>query len=194
MTKARDIASMLSSTQTLANKTLSTGSIGSGVTGLTGVKNCDTWRITSNFQVPATGSNYITANLEKEDTGMMSQTIGTGMTESSGVFSFPSIGLWLVLSNTFVTSGTSGNYAGFTSRYTRDNSSYSGVLSDSYTHVETSGHHRPISGQGILDVTDISNVKMKFEFYVHASASGSTIAGSIVANYTNVTFIRIGDT
>ena len=176
--------------------TVTSGSIGSGVTGLTGIKNCDTWRITSNFQIPDVGNNYLTANWERDDTGMMSQTIGTGMTESSGIFSFPSTGLWLVMTNFLVNTGTTGSWAGFLSLFTRNNGtdSYGGTLSENYCHVASNMHISGASAQGILDVTDISNVKMKFNFKVHSSGSSTTLGGNTNVNYSCVTFIRIGDT
>ena len=42
--------------------------------------------------------SYITANLERVDNATFGK-IGTGMTESSGVFTFPSTGIYLVTSN-----------------------------------------------------------------------------------------------
>ena len=63
-------------------------------TGFGGVTEADQWRITSDF---STAAGDITANWERADTSLNSGTKGTGMTESSGVFTFPSTGWWLVL-------------------------------------------------------------------------------------------------
>ena len=57
-----------------------------------GITEADQWRLTSNL----TGSaDPISANLERADDPSFAK-IGTGMTESSGVFTFPSTGIWRV--------------------------------------------------------------------------------------------------
>ena len=57
----------------------------------TGITEADQWRLTAN----KTDSSDITANLERNDSTGFGY-IGTGMTESSGIFSFPSTGIYLV--------------------------------------------------------------------------------------------------
>ena len=74
------------------NLNLTTGSIGSGVTGFTGIKEYDLWRITSSFSNDA---DPVNANWERHDQSHTGQ-LGTGMTESSGVFTFPSTGIWVI--------------------------------------------------------------------------------------------------
>ena len=54
-----------------------------------GLAEADQWRLTSDFASDA----IITANLERTDTYGFGQ-LGTGMTESSGVFTFPSTGFY----------------------------------------------------------------------------------------------------
>ena len=58
-----------------------------------GITMADQWRITTTFQVSSTA--FITSNWERVDTNGYGK-IGTGMSESSGVFSFPSTGIYLV--------------------------------------------------------------------------------------------------
>jgi hypothetical protein len=58
-----------------------------------GITETDQWRLTADFSTG--GDNFLTTNLERVDnTGF--GYIGTGMTESSGVFTFPSTGIYLV--------------------------------------------------------------------------------------------------
>ena len=67
--------------------------------GLGGVTEADQWRITSNQTINAhQGYNWgnanvmLTSNWERNDTYF--DKIGTGLTESSGVFTFPSNGIY----------------------------------------------------------------------------------------------------
>ena len=66
---------------------------GANLTGISaGITEYDIWRISSGFTGDA---NPVTSNLERcDDTGF--EKIGTGMSESSGVFTFPSTGKYIV--------------------------------------------------------------------------------------------------
>src|SRR5210317_1446528 len=64
------------------------------VTGTGGITEADMFRLTA-----VTNQNTdadITTNIERVDDATFSK-IGTGMTESSGVFTFPSTGLYLII-------------------------------------------------------------------------------------------------
>ena len=79
---------MLSETITVAN----------GGTGLTsgfknGITMADQWRLTANTNQGVSGD--ISSNWERVDTDGFNY-IGTGLTESSGVFTFPSTGIYLI--------------------------------------------------------------------------------------------------
>lgn len=116
--------------------------------------------------------------------------IGTGMSVSSGVFTFPNTGKWLVYTKmSTVTSGSDN--AAINIMVTTNNSSY--------TQVQTVFDGNPSGGITggdsafyFLDVTDTSQVKMKF---VAASlASGSRINGNSNLIESHFLFVRIGDT
>ena len=83
----------------------------------------DTWRVTTNF---AGDAAPITANWERDDTDGNGY-IGSGMSQSSGVFTFPSTGFYRV---TFyhqfsgMVSGSNSNYVQQEIQYTANNSSY----------------------------------------------------------------------
>jgi hypothetical protein len=74
-----------------------------GTNFLQGITMADQWRLTASIN----GTNGdITANLERNDSPSYG-SIGTGMTESSGIFSFPSTGIYLVTVSAYFNS-TSG--------------------------------------------------------------------------------------
>jgi hypothetical protein len=158
-----------------------------------GITMADQWRITATKTVSSSASD-ITANWERIDsTGQ--GTLGTGMTESSGVFSFPSTGIYYVALNlAFYTSSAESRYIETQIRVTTDNSSYNYVsrLNTSVSYINSSNTYANSSQATLIDVTNISNVKVMFRVQ---SENGTTISGSTDHNEGNMfTFIRLGDT
>ena len=151
-----------------------------------GLSMADQWRLTAN----ATGASAdITSNWERNDSTGFGQ-LGTGMTESSGIFTFPSTGIYLVR---FFLNDTGGS--SFLSSYSR---LYVTTNNSSYTEVARgmgaggASDTQVIPCEAIIDVTDTSNVKVKFAYY-HGD-SGSTAKGDSDKNETYVTFLKLGAT
>ena len=155
-----------------------------------GITEFDYWYLTTSV----TSDSDLTSNLIRNDRAGItpSERIGTGMSESGGVFTFPNTGKWLVfVIGGFVISG-SDNVA-LDTQVTLNNSSYS-------THArvnEGNNGSGARSGSGtslaFIDVTDTSQVKVKFN--VGSLGSGSYLIGN-TASYISTAFIfvRIGDT
>ena len=151
-----------------------------------GLSMADQWRLTAN----ATGASAdITSNWERNDSTGFGQ-LGTGMTESSGIFTFPSTGIYLVR---FFLNDNGGS--SFLSTYSR---LYVTTNNSSYTEVARgvgaggASDTQVIPCEAIIDVTDTSNVKVKFAYY-HGD-SGSTAKGDSDKNETYVTFLKLGAT
>jgi len=130
-----------------------------------GLTEVDSWRITSTLS--NYGDNYITANWERQDNYF--EKIGTGLTESSGIFSFPSTGKYLLMYNGQAT-GNSDNYIGIKSYLTTNNSSYN-AINENYGSAYNGGANTYASFglMDIVDITDISNYKWRYM----ASSSGT---------------------
>ena len=149
----------------------------------------DQWRITSDFNV--TSFAYVTSNLERNDSDGYGK-IGTGMSESSGEFSFPSTGVYLVRSViSWYPSGGGTNYNRIGIHTTIDNSSYA-ARAYSWSGVESASQYNNMSAEILFDVTDVSTHKVKFQ--IGASNTRPNVRGSTDANYSYATFIRLGDT
>ena len=162
---------------------------GANLTGITaGITEADQWRVSSSFTV--SGSSFITSNWERVDsTGW--DKIGTGMSESSGVFTFPSTGIWNVIFWTTVRPvDNTTMYAGVEYYYTTDNSSYSNVA-NFYGGVSTTAFFDCISGSHIFDISNVSTHKIKFRA---TSASTCGYSGNTSETQLAATFIRLGDT
>ena len=161
------------------------------LSGVNEITVADQWRLTTDF----TGSaDPIASNLEQVDTTGQG-TIGSAMTQSSGVFTFPSTGFYLVSFSLLVYAAANDGFVDAEIHVTTDNSSYAEVAkATSGIYMGTTGDSVSNSGvaQTIIDVTDTSNVKVKF--YVDTLNSTTTVYGSSTATLTGFNFIRLGDT
>ena len=153
-----------------------------------GITEADQWRITTDLV--SSSAVDITANWERNDTDFA--LIGTGMTESSGVFTFPSTGIYLVTINATGASNDSSDYVQISIRTTIDNSTYN-YRARNYQHTAGAGDYMGWYANIIFDVTNTSNCKVKFGL---SQISGGTITlqGNTVENRTYATFIRLGNT
>ena len=154
----------------------------------TGITMLDQWRLTSDI---SDSSWTLNANLERNDTAGFS-VLGSGMSESSGIFTFPSTGYWLVMYDQTVTVDADRRAIYARVETTHDNSTYVGhYSSDSVTRAESNYTACFVSSKVILDVTDTAQVKCKFT----GSSTGTCLVSSnTAANTTYMTFIRLGDT
>ena len=156
---------------------------------IAGLAMADMWRISTSLNGVQSATD-ITSNWERVDTDGYGQ-IGTGMTESSGIFTFPSTGIYSI---DFRGRGAKGNgevqYAGIKILVTMDNSSYN-EAANSFNGSGGTGYQYAISCQHIFDVTNTSTHKVKFQFEASHPAD---LHGNSTATETGVSFIRLGDT
>ena len=157
-----------------------------------GITEADQWRMTTSFNSPNDGVSYITQNWERPDT-YGGGYLGTGMSESAGVWTFPSTGIWLVTFNVRASSPADARYISARINTTLDNSSYS-IAAIGYGSInpESSYWYTNIRTTFMFDVTNVSTRKVKF------SAGGIVndvgITGDTSQNETYVTFLKLGDT
>jgi len=150
------------------------------------------WRLTTAYEVGTTSKAYHTSNLEQVDTTGQG-ILGSAMTESSGVFTFPSTGIWYVGHHLYAYDTADWAYAYSEIDVTTNNSDYTEVA-QTVTHNYDGTGNREASAYAstLIDVTDTSNVKVKFG--LTASTTGVTVWGSSNRNATSMMFIRLGDT
>ena len=151
-----------------------------------GITMADQWRLTANIE--ATNAD-ITSNLERIDTGGYAQ-LGSGMTNSSGIFSFPSTGIYLIVFHARLVAAA-GDSGFIYASSTVNNSSF---VNTAYV-FESSGTGTgggTDSASFIFDVTNISTHKVKFTTV--SFATDSYVVGSSSETATGFTFLRLGDT
>jgi hypothetical protein len=171
----------------LADTFAFTGSV-TGAGG--GITMADQWRLTSD-KTGLSGQQDITANLSQVSGGGFNN-IGSSMTESSGVFSFPITGIYLITFQAFFErSSGSANYMAINILTTTDNSSFGSRSEGGETLRDDPSSMGSISISFIFDVENVSTHKCKFKTDV---SDAQTLKGASSANKTCFTFIRLGDT
>ena len=155
-----------------------------------GITMADQWRLTTTTNQ---GSNAtVSSNWERVDDSTWGG-IGTGLTESSGIFSFNSTGIYLITAiGGFVIDDTDGAVE-FNLETTADNSSYAvdaiGLAGNDASSGDAAGS---ATYSHLLDVSNTTNVKFKFS--TGSMASGSYLQGNTNYTYTGFTVVRLGDT
>ena len=159
-----------------------------------GITEVDQWRISADNAMSSSGNNDITANWERNDNSGFGR-LGTGMTESSGIFTFPSTGIWLIrIVYDVIAGGSSGADIAADAKIstTIDNGSNWVQQTATYANMHGNGAYGVGTGEFTFDVTSTTNCKAKFRYY--RSTSGSILRGCTDQNETHATFMRLGDT
>ena len=116
------------------------------------------------------------------------------MTESSGVFTFPSTGIYYITATAkqySLGSGTEGNGNGIYINTTSDGGSNYSRASYGSQAVPTTYDYASSTCHLIFDVTNVSTHKLRFS---HSGTSGSIVAGNANDNQTHFLFMKLGDT
>jgi len=168
----------------IVDGTIAESKLASGVNTIT---MADQWRVTATTNV---GTNdVITTNWERNDSSTYGK-IGTGLTESSGIFSFPSTGLYAIFGN-FTLQVNSDSQAIILLSFTTDNSSYSTSADGIYGTSGSSGVNGTLSFTCYFNVTDITT--HKFRFSTNNFATNTYVIGATGKQRTGFTVIRLGD-
>ncbi len=194
LTNANSAISIASDGQVTIAQNNPTIQLGSNASGFTGIKEADMWYLTSGFTTDdGTSRDPITANLSRVPTSHHFEMIGSGMTEASGVFTFPQTGKYIVRFHC-------GLSANFDARYV--SAVIDGVISGSvvsnlgktYTsisYVQSNFTYTFAVTQCIFDCQSTSTHKVQFAID-ERSANNIEVASGL--GFTNMQFLRIGDT
>ena len=178
----------------MSKTTIPTGGMFSGFAN--GITEVDHWRITSNYTDQEDDGFVFTSNWERVDSDSF-EKIGTGMSESSGVFTFPSTGKYRIVANgSWRASGSDETYIGIIIQLSTNTGSSFVDNSRNFTFLNNgmSGAAEHSSGitESIIDVTNTSTFQVKFE--AQASDGNCDLLGNSGTSESTFTFIRLGDT
>ena len=151
-----------------------------------GLTQASTWEMTTDF---SGSSDPITANWAEESVAGYG-TLGTSMTESSGVFTFPATGYWLIqFYASFSLNSASSRYAYSIIQTTVDGAAYTTQqLARSNLFNSSDWTYGFALNHFLMDVTSTSTHKVKFGTTVEAAATVTKGGG------TRATFLRLADT
>lgn len=156
-----------------------------------GITGADEWRMTAHFSGDAAP---ITSNWERND--VHSSYIGTGMTQSSGLFTFPETGLWLIQAmGAFSNNTASSHYCGLYIRTTINNGgAFSGIASSTQGifRGDANNYYANAFCSALFDVTSTTNCKASLQ--VDHQQNDTINYGSTNSQLTGMSFIRLGDT
>jgi|TARA_R110000822_G_scaffold209078_1_gene344820 hypothetical protein len=151
-----------------------------------GITEADSWRLTAN----TTSNGDVTANWERVDNNSFGR-IGTGLSQSSGIFSFASTGYYYILISIAFNGEFLSSYNAGHLMTTINNSDYANAVLCETAHEGNVGNS--VGTQAfIFDVTNTTNCKMKVNW--GAQHSSIAIVGNTDKTRTGITALRIGDT
>ena len=156
--------------------------IGGGITG------ADTWRVNASFQGDVCP---ISSNWERQDTDSPGY-IGTAMAVSSGIWTFPTTGIWEITFNHNISGAGDNHYVESRIEATANNGTAWSNASKAWQAVPGNGLYGMSQCKMLFDVTNVSNDKIRI-----CTDSQDTDAHTQAAtdqNLTYVIFVRLGDT
>ena len=165
-------------------KTDGSGNLGFVAQGVAGITMMDQWSLASDN----TKNNGEVIDYQWERADYHFAQIGTGMTESSGVFTFPQTGIYLLMCQHQM--NTSASYAGVKLQISSDSASnWSIVAYGEITNTNNGYHH--LTFHGVVDIQNASTYRARL---ICDSGNPVQYSGDSTALRNGITFIRLGDT
>ena len=157
-----------------------------------GITMASQWRLTTSFTGDA---SPIASNWEQNDGSDPAVAYhGAQMTESSGVFSFPSTGIYYVefLVGYFLGGDSTHNHSLIQAA---TNGSTFNTVVECTTHItqnSSANTYASTTGSILLDIRNLSEDKVRFT--VDIDSNGTTVLGNSARDITAVRFIRLANT
>ena len=156
-----------------------------------GITQADIYRFNTTANLSYDTVTVVDSNWERPDeSNDVFDKIGTGMSESSGIFTFPATGIYLVQWIVRFAGSSSSNANHIYIDATTNNSTYV-TVAQSAVMMNSNGQMTAIA-QSFLDISDTTNRKVRFKVY--AAASNQQVLGNSSKQETYATFIRLADT
>ena len=168
-----------------------TGTLPTGNYVQGGIQVADQWRLANNTSA-GTNINPLT-DLERVNSDGFGK-IGTGMTVSSGIFTFPNTGIWQI---EFFASATIQADDNVQMRLQTTTDYSTGPTWSSAANIDMSGDGSSTGSNAssncfLFDVTDVAERKCKF--MIESVGGNSLFNGNNQESFSSFTFTRLGDT
>jgi hypothetical protein len=153
-----------------------------------GIEEIDMFRVTSAY------SGYvdpITSNWERADSDNFTK-LGTGLTNSSGIFSFPSTGYYYVIFQANFNKNGDRRGIAISINLTEDNSSFTAAATGSafIKQTESDATTSMATCSTVVHCDDVSNVKISFS----AGGTSTNTLGNTNAQETGFTVFKLAET
>ena len=156
-----------------------------------GLSEFSQWRLNTNF---SNDQDPITANLEEVDAPVGFGKKGSSMTQSSGVFTFPDTGYWLVQGNFYLiqpSNGAGGNACNLSTTI-NNTAGPTWAVASQFTMGDYYGDKFEGTTSYIFDVTSTAECKVRFG--VNVTLTDTVTQGHTDENRTYFTFMKLADT
>ena len=156
-----------------------------------GITQADIFRFNTTASLTYDTVTVVDSNWERPDqSDDVFDKIGSGMSESSGIFTFPATGIYLVqwIVRFYGTSNSNANHIYIDA--TVNNSTYVTVAQSA--GLMMGNGQMTVIAQSFLDISDTTNRKVRFKVY--AAANNQQVLGNTSKQETYATFIRLADT
>jgi hypothetical protein len=150
-----------------------------------GITVADQWYLTTN----QASNGDITSWSQVSFTG--TGTVGSSMSHSSGVFTFPSTGIYMVTLKAYVETSDASTRTRI--QVTTNNSTYTTIDEQGWQTSNSVLTYQVCTSSIFVDVTDTTNVKVKFVLS-NSDGTNDLIHGNASNIETSATFMKIGDT
>ena len=190
------VAPALSSvTNDMLAGSIATSKLADGSTFATtnGITQTDQWRISANYNIPSSAA-VISSNLERNDNTTFGY-IGSGMSESSGTFTFPTTGLYLVKFNASRIRALSGDFNCTAMIIGVGYGAGNNTLAEGSESVNANSSisFGSITIETFFNCTNTSTHQIQFWIGGGNGTSNQLLLGDSTANANSFTFIRMGD-
>ena len=158
-----------------------------------GLSNADYWNKGADQSISADTGTLITGTwAQQQGRGGGGNELGSGLSESSGIFTFPATGIWYVSGWFRIVRNGNTRYVNLSLEATTDDSSYSvlGFGSGQMSDHSNDGVSQ-VDASALIDCSDTTSVKFKFTITADEAIS---VGGD--GNYTQsgLVAIKLGDT
>ena len=193
-----DLADAIVSSAKIADGTIATADIADGAvtsvktTGVGGITVAQQFRLASDQS--GSGSNgTVFTNYEENDTDY--QAIGSAFSQSSGIFSCSSTGVYLCNWTVVITSTSADDAYDPNVQISTDSGSNYNTRSRAWGQTNTTVPNGSVTSSFVFDVANSSNFRLRFRQSADNDiGTNATIKGSSSENYTQISFVRLGDT
>ena len=156
-----------------------------------GLTTASQWRLTSGFSGDA---SPIATNLEEVDAPVGFGVLGSSMTESSGIFTFPSTGYWLITFHASFSCNGDNQWLMAWIYTTHDDGTWAKAAEGNTQSFggSTAINYPSTDASYIFDVTSTSTHKCAF--YIDVQTTADNTEGNTGFNKTYMTFAKLADT